>query len=294
MEILLILLCFSTCVLGDWINSYNNDSREFCPTDLDLKILNERVVGGNDAGLGNFPYMAGIIAGASSRGRVRTDNTICGSSLVTDRHILTAAHCLYNNQNYMDSLRMNIGDYDLTKSNEVKNYIRKVRKIDIHPRYKEQTYNNDLCIITLDKAIPLNEGIRMAILPPFENKLETGSMVTAIGWGRTDYSGSRSHILQNVDLPITSREECQSHLEHTVTENMLCAGGVEGKDACLGDSGGPLLCRAGNVYSIVGIVSFGRNCGLANVSGVYTNVSRYTDWIYEKTKSAKCKPRLLQ
>lgn len=44
---------------------------------------------------------------------------------------------------------------------------------------------------------------------------------------------------------------------------------------------------------LVGVVSFGKKCGLANVYGVYTRVGLYTRFIYEQTKEASCKPGIL-
>uniref|UniRef100_A0A1W7R9I8 limulus clotting factor C n=1 Tax=Hadrurus spadix TaxID=141984 RepID=A0A1W7R9I8_9SCOR len=291
------LLILFVCIydsLSEWTKDYSNDPRPVCPTDLDKKPLNNRIVGGTDAGRGTFPYAVGILIAISSSKELRTDVSFCAGTLITDVHILTAAHCLYRNQYLKDYLWVNVNDYDTNNRNETNNYIRKVQEIEIHPKYDDETFDNDIALLTIRNPIPLDEDVRAAILPPFGRSLDVGTICTVWGWGRTTYNGSRSSILQKVDLPITSREECQKHLLHNVTENMMCAGGKEGHDACLGDSGGTLLVRDGNVYSLAGIVSFGKGCAIKDVSGVYTNISRYTDWIYENTRSAACKPEILQ
>ena len=66
-----------------------------------------------------------------------------------------------------------------------------------------------------------------------------------------------------------------------ITGTMICAGS-EGKDSCQGDSGGPLTCN--NIYGkyLCGIVSFGIGCGQRDYPGVYTDVSKYLGWIYQK------------
>lgn len=70
-----------------------------------------------------------------------------------------------------------------------------------------------------------------------------------------------------------------------VTEKQLCAGGVEGKDSCSGDSGGPLQfvgqpTSGGLSYIQYGLVSFGpRQCGTNGRPGVYTKVGHYMEWI---------------
>lgn len=64
--------------------------------------------------------------------------------------------------------------------------------------------------------------------------------------------------------------------EYTINTKHLCAGGVEGRNNCYGDSGGPLIAEDSsntlNTYSyLVGIVSVGPNkCGQNGYPGVYT------------------------
>jgi secreted trypsin-like serine protease len=90
-------------------------------------------------------------------------------------------------------------------------------------------------------------------------------------------------------LPVVSNEDCgkvyrEKRLD--IGDGQLCAGGVEGKDSCTGDSGGPLMStgissRDGRTrYFLAGVVSFGPDpCGRKDWPGVYTRVARYTDWI---------------
>ena len=55
-----------------------------------------------------------------------------------------------------------------------------------------------------------------------------------------------------------------------------------GSDACYGDSGGGLVCD--NV--LVGVVSFGKSCALADYPGVYTEVQHYAAWIKENASTS--------
>ena len=72
-----------------------------------------------------------------------------------------------------------------------------------------------------------------------------------------------------------------------LTGNMICAGETSGeRDACNGDSGGPLFVKNGDDVTQVGIVSWGEGpmdegaaCGHANAYGVYTRLGNYKDWI---------------
>ena len=72
-------------------------------------------------------------------------------------------------------------------------------------------------------------------------------------------------------------------VELCVREGMVCAGGVAGEDSCQGDSGGPLVSSPGDgVWSVVGLVSWGRRCGVKNRYGVYTRISTFLPWISQQ------------
>ena len=72
-----------------------------------------------------------------------------------------------------------------------------------------------------------------------------------------------------------------------ITSSMFCAGYLEGgrPEPCNGCSGGGYVCLENGVYQVRGIISFGQGCGLPNKPTVYTNVSKFHDWILEKMKS---------
>lgn len=66
----------------------------------------------------------------------------------------------------------------------------------------------------------------------------------------------------------------------------ICAGGERNRDACIGDSGGPLMHLDRKVirWILSGVVSYGDKCGLINMPGVYTRVDYYLDWILKNMK----------
>lgn len=94
--------------------------------------------------------------------------------------------------------------------------------------------------------------------------------------------------LNKIELPYIEHDQCQ-HMLRTYTDigykfvlhkTFICAGGEEGKDVCKGYGGSPLMCERDGLYYFVGIVSWGKGCGGANVPGVYTNVAVFKEWIF--------------
>ena len=56
------------------------------------------------------------------------------------------------------------------------------------------------------------------------------------GWGTTSYGGDSSSVLQEVEVPVVTNEQCETTMSG-ITDGMICAGGVEGKDGCQVSSG---------------------------------------------------------
>lgn len=86
-------------------------------------------------------------------------------------------------------------------------------------------------------------------------------------------------------MPIVANKVCNKHYRtgpnsKPIKADMLCAGS-KGLDSCQGDSGGPLMCSWNGTWVQVGIVSWGRGCGLHNFPGVYIRVMSYVSWIYQ-------------
>ena len=69
----------------------------------------------------------------------------------------------------------------------------------------------------------------------------------------------------------------------------LCAGVPEGgKDGCIYDSGGPLMCAQGDSapWYLVGMMIWGDGCAKKNKYGVYVNVARQLDFIKKNVKGS--------
>jgi len=148
------------------------------------------------------------------------------------------------------------------------------------PIFPVEPLNNFSVSFQVDPPFTYGPGVGQIALTTAEPA--AGAPATTSGWGTTTPGGDLPNQLQAVAVLITDRVACNtSYIEYDgITVNMICAGVPEGgKDACQGDSGGPLTVGG----QLVGIVSWGLSCALADYPGVYSNVATLKAWITEQT-----------
>nr|XP_970121.3 PREDICTED: proclotting enzyme [Tribolium castaneum] len=246
-----------------------------------------RVVGGEEALPGRWPWMAAIFLHGSRR-----TEFWCGGSLITAKHVLTAAHCTRDSRQRPFAAKqftVRLGDIDLKRNDEPSSPITfKVSEIRAHPQFSRVGFYNDIAVLVLDKPARKSKYVIPLCLPPPElrNEKFAGRKTTVVGWGTTFYGGKESTVQRQAVLPIWRNEDCNQAYFQPITDNFICAGYSEGgTDACQGDSGGPLMIHWDTRWIQVGVVSFGNKCGEPGYPGVYTRITNYLEWIKENTKT---------
>ncbi len=209
----------------------------------------------------------------------------CGGAIVDSglQFVITAAHCVkkYPKSDLWIRIAAPRGGY----SGES----RRVVSIRSHPRYYDKTKAYDVAVVKLDRAYSHVEPSQLVPLLPKDQAhfwAKPGDCARVMGWGKTTEYSSASEELLQVDVRIWPQSECKNSNGVAIGPHSLCAGYYRGGfDSCGGDSGGPLLVQGGNFEKfIVGIVSWGRDCGRADYPGVYTRVSEVRDWVYGTIK----------
>ncbi|XP_039757569.1 CLIP domain-containing serine protease 2-like isoform X2 [Pararge aegeria] len=252
----------------------------------------DRIIGGLNAALGQFPWIVRL--GYHTPGESELD-WMCGGALITDKHVVTAAHCVQNGEDFtLTTIR--VGEHNTKTNPDCELHVcappiqdRSIKAIKSHPKYNKPEFHNDLALIVLDRPVQLNDYVVPICLPRGDqlSAPRLGEPLTAAGWGTMNMTTEeRAKILQYVAVPIVKPELCNLFGGgFKVASTEICAGAQHNKDACGGDSGGPLMkvfdTPDGPKNVLVGVVSFGPTiCGIRK-PGVYTSVPHFLKWILD-------------
>jgi len=294
------------------VNKYSNHpARQLLADGASCGISNPvgRIVGGQDALMGQFPWLVNL--GYRQQGKQGTLFK-CGGTLIGRRYVLTAAHCVTELPRNFKLEVIRVGEHDLDKDIDCDDDFCApppqdidVDEVIFHKSYgKPKAFQNDIAVIKLARNVTENAFVQSICLP-FNDDTEDyiGKRIGAdapinevAGWGATTITGRKpANVLQFLGVDVTDAAECKEiYAERggVLTEKQICAGGVKGKDSCVGDSGSGLMRslpdrqRTIDRWDLIGVVSFGpRLCGTEGVPGVYTRVNSYLDWILDTISS---------
>ena len=259
------------------------------PTPTETQEVQAAIVGGVNAGHGQFPWMVALIW-AVDKPDVHKGQ-FCGGTVVASEWILTAAHCVYTDSSDNNPRLLQPDEIDVAVSvtnleePESDMQIIDVKDIKTHDSYNQEFVDEDIALLHLSTPLDTRSIPPIKIIQKNDpnNLLELGSPSLITGWGWTKGRAWKEKdknppILQLAYVPIASKSECAEYVSvETIPEYMLCAGygGDVDISSCHGDSGGPLARRSPEGEWVqVGTVSFGQpRCPSNNNYAVYTNLS---------------------
>ncbi|XP_020806523.1 trypsin beta [Drosophila serrata] len=221
--------------------------------------IQSRIVGGTSTTISTAKHLVQV--------RISQTN-LCGGSIIDDRWILTAAHCVRGNP--ASAFIVRGGTTTLDGSDGI---VRSVDSVHVAPKFTTARMNMDAALLKLNESMTGTniETITMATSPP-----KAGSNLRVAGWGVTsEGSSTASRTLRFAQLRAVRRSRCRNLYRGraTITNYMICATAA-GRDSCSGDSGGSLSRN----NTLFGIVSFGFGCARSRYPGVYASVSAIRQW----------------
>lgn len=216
-------------------------------TECGIPNKTKRIVGGVEAEVLRYPWMAVLMYG----GRF-----YCGGALISDRYVLTAAHCLKGFNFKLITIKFL--EHDMKDNSETNAFNRSVRSRNkvllcatftfvlfhqilgykIHKLYSSSNYNCDIGLIKLSEPVDTTKLPLNPVCLAEKHKAFIKEKSVVAGWGATSEGGSLSNKLLQVEVPVWSNAECKmsGYGKNRITDNMLCAGFKEGgKDACQGE-----------------------------------------------------------
>lgn len=175
-----------------------------------------------------------------------------------------------------------------------------VSKAVVHQDYNQTTGDSDIALLQLGQSVTLNRHAIPVCLPTKDLAARELLMVpyhAVSGWGRRTIGGNAergdigavpaSPFLRRFSVPIIQNSQCSQKAQMSFTDNMMCAGYLEGdQQSCRGDDGSPLVTIYGSTHFLTGVVAWGRGCANPGYYGVYTNMASFAGWAKDTMRAA--------
>ncbi|KAJ8712854.1 hypothetical protein PYW08_008158 [Mythimna loreyi] len=214
---------------------------------------------------------------------------ICGGTLVTARHVITAAHCIINESTDLvvdpRTLSVYLGKQNLWTSIDGVQ-VMLVTRIRLHPHYKVSTHSNNLAILELHEPAIYTDWVRPACLWP-KDEIDLDNVVgkkgLVLSWG---FDGEDNIIndLHQEEMPVVSHTTCmESGLNIKPSEPVYCAGNRDENSLCA-SAGSGMVFKIGSTWHLRGFTSLaatgfnGKRCDTSYYV-IFTDLAQYLPWI---------------
>jgi secreted trypsin-like serine protease len=210
----------------------------------------------------------------------------CGGSIISNRWVVTAAHCVDRSENRPSSFKVRVGEHDRNKK-EGSEMDYQVERVVKHENYNRYKLDADIALFKLAKPIVFGKYVQPVCLP--SANVDPGHDCYITGWGKIRHPGSMHSYLQQAKMPVVSNKVCNAKnypsIRIKVTDTMIC-GGDGGKtriSGCHGDSGGPFVCKVNGLWELHGDVSHGSSrCSSRDTYTVFARTFYFKNWILRK------------
>ncbi len=244
-----------------------------------LYAQHAKIVGGQDADEGQFPWIACMYL---------FDQPGCGGALIAPEWVLTAAHCLFDEDLTLFKIRLNsVNAYGpLNPDGGVE---RTIAEVHVHPEYNYDDAIGqyvDLALFRLSEPVTTIAPVALPVSGELGDLYDSWTPVHTAGWGLVAENGNTSYpeILQWVTSTVYDFDMCEESVGYSITDDFFCVGYTEGQTpsgAATGDSGGPAWVDGKNAMPLLTGIVHGATWDYTaeDLPGVYVAVAKQIEWI---------------
>lgn len=215
------------------------DNEDFCGTREKLgREAIPLIVGGHPFQRGTWPFIVAIFE-VSDYGPTKY---ICGGTLVTKLHVITAAHCIlekYSTQaKPLRFIKLRLGVHDLNDVFESGSVNGIAKDIKIHEEWNplNERFDADIAIITMGEEVQYSRYIKPACLFDSTDQVLGINHGIVVGFGQSeDKSKYYQNIARQLTIPITNSVQCltdEPRLAKIASTRTFCAGSRQGSNPC--------------------------------------------------------------
>jgi endonuclease G len=250
-----------------------------------------RIVGGQMVGYGEFPDCACIGLHPRSDGLDHPGSNLfdhdtqwfCSGVLVSDRVVVTAAHCAPSiNRAFLAGRSLSYLGVD--------GEVARVERVLVHPEYHPDLVpSHDIAVLVLAEAANTTPA---PVATHQHVAAQDEVMLVGFGYDHPTADvgfGTKRKVSVRLTQTAGDPDDLVAALERTHGFDSASEfhAGIKGlgKDSCNGDSGGPAYVQSESGFLVAGITSRAAfsadtRCG---DGGIYTRITPYLDWIHEVT-----------
>lgn len=233
---------------------------------------------GKETTIEQFPYVVSLV------NRMQDDSYLCGGSILSPRHILTAAHCVYGTDPNQFTVRAGSSFWDRGGT------VHQVAGYSVHEdyRFRDHAHGSDLALVELSDPIKFN-GVTKSEIRMFESgeQVAHGENADTAGWGCVNFVGDTPDQLHSLELRIVGKRRCWDIYRGALNQGEVCAEAHEDKvyqSASKGDSGGPLVVKG----RLAGVVAHAVSYSITAIHpNVFTEVAYFRKWIDDKIQGVQ-------
>jgi secreted trypsin-like serine protease len=229
-----------------------------------------RLIGGGNATSTDVPWQALVLPSGH----------LCGGAILDATHVVTAAHCVYDEEAMEIASPSSIAVHAGVTNRYAAGQHPMVTSVSVNPAYDPDMQTGDVAVLTVaGPGFSFDPTVQPIGLTDVGYRPADTDNLRLSGWGsnvaRSPYDTTTTpHAVDDLQVAGALRVNAGcSTVYAPFDDNLLLCAGQANLDACQGDSGGPLAVQAGGGWKLAGVVTGGAGCAWDGYPGYYARVA---------------------